>query len=209
MTTVGVIEDDNEIREGLERFFRSQDDIACGLAEDSVEKFMARVDMDSPPEVVIMDIGLPGMSGIRGIRFLKERMPDTDFIMFTVYDDPNKIFQSLCAGATGYLLKTDPFVKIKEAIETLREGGAPMSPQIGRKVVEFFSSKKPISQPSPLTDKEREVVVGIVDGLSYKMIADRLRITIGTVRHHIKNIYRKLQVNSKAEVISKSFQGEI
>ncbi len=209
MITVGIVEDDAEVREGLEKYFQAQSNVTCSVAEASVEDFLLQLQTASPPHVVLMDIGLPGMSGIQAISLVKERIPDVDIVMFTVYDDPNRIFQSLCAGATGYLLKTTPFARIKESIESSHAGGAPMSPQIARKVVEYFNPSKQKPRISPLTDREKEIVVGLVDGLSYKMIADRMEITLETVRHHIKNIYRKLHVNSKAEVIRKSFQGEI
>jgi DNA-binding NarL/FixJ family response regulator len=155
-----------------------------------------------------MDIGLPGMSGIDGMKLIKQDYPDVDIVMLTVYNDADKIFQSLCAGATGYLLKNTPLEEIKEGIELLTRGGSPMSPQIARKVIDFFGSEKK-KVASPLSEKEKEIVVGLVDGLSYKLIADRMSISLETVRFHIKNIYRKLHVHSKAEVISKSLKGEI
>ena len=151
---------------------------------------------------------MPGMSGIDGMKLIKREFPDIDIIMLTVYNDADKIFQSLCAGATGYLLKNTPLDEIREGIELLKKGGSPMSPQIARKVVEYFSTDKK-ALPSLLSEKENEIVIALVDGLSYKLIADRLNISIETVRFHIKNIYRKLHVHSKAEVISKSLKGEI
>ena len=209
MTTVGIIEDDTEIREGLEMYLRTRSDVRCASAEGSIESFLASLDELHDLDVIIMDIGLPGMSGISGISIVKERLPDVDIIMFTVYDDPNRIFKAICAGATGYLLKTTPFPKIVEAITNLQSGWAPMSPQIAQKIVEYYGPRAPHSAESPLTPRDKEIVIGLVDGLSYKMIADRLGVTIETVRQHIKNIYRKLQVNSKAEVITKSLRGEI
>jgi DNA-binding NarL/FixJ family response regulator len=156
-----------------------------------------------------MDIGLPGMSGISGIKLIKEKYPEIDILMLTVHNDPHKIFQSLCAGATGYLLKTTPLTEIKRFIEELSLGGAPMSPQIARRVIEYFQEGKEERKPSPLTEKEKEIVLDLVDGLSYKMIADKQSVSIDTVRTHIKHIYNKLHVHSKADVIRKSLQGEI
>jgi DNA-binding NarL/FixJ family response regulator len=129
--------------------------------------------------------------------------------VFSVYNDSRKIFNSLQAGATGYLLKNTPLDEIKAGIQLLANGGSPMSPQIARKVIEFFGPNKKDEKVSPLSDKENEIVVAIVDGLSYKLIADRLNISIETVRFHIKSIYRKLHVHGKAEVIAKSLRGEI
>ena len=209
MINVGIIEDDSEIREAICSYLNDQDNIRCDLAEESVEKFMRFLYPDKLPSVILMDIGLPGMSGISGIKLIKEKFPEIDILMLTVHNDPHKIFQSLCAGATGYLLKTTPLSEIKKFIEELSTGGAPMSPQIARRVIEYFQKEKEDKKPSPLTEKEKEIVLDLVDGLSYKMIADKQNITIETVRTHIKHIYHKLHVHCKADVIRKSLQGEI
>ncbi len=209
MITVGIIEDDADIREGIQKFLSHQKDFTCDDVFGSVEEFLTFVKEHPFPDVMLMDIVLPGMSGIDGMRFVKERSPETDIIMLTVYTDWQKIFDSLCAGASGYLLKNTPLSELRKSIETVRAGGSVMSPEIARKVTEYFTPKKERTVASPLTPKEREIVVGLVDGLSYKMIADRLDLSIDTIRFHIKNIYRKLHVNSKGEIISKSLKGEI
>lgn len=212
MTSIAIIEDDEQIREGIQKYLSRQSDILCELAAESVEDFLARVNANQFPDIMLMDIGLPGMSGIDGMRLIKEQHPDVDIIMLTVFNDWQKIFDSLCAGASGYLLKNTPLAEIRKAIESVRSGGAPMSPEIARKVLEHFNPAGSRAQPkieSPLTPKEKEIVIGLVDGLSYKMIGDRMDISIDTIRFHIKNIYKKLHVNSKAEVISKSLRGEI
>lgn len=209
MITVAIIEDDEEIREGIQKYLNRQPGFSCRVAEESIEAFGARDYEDDWPDVILMDIGLPGMSGIDGIKLIKRQYPEIDIVMLTIYHDSHKIFEALRAGASGYLLKNTPLAEIKEALEQLKAGGAPMSPQIARKVIEFFSrSNKPEPQ-SPLTAKEQELVVGLVDGLSYKLIAERMNISVETVRFHIKNIYQKLHVHSKAEVITKSLRGEI
>ena len=210
MINVGIVEDDTEIREAISSYLNDQENIRCDLAEESVEKFMRILYDDKLPNVILMDIGLPGMSGISGIKLIKEKYPEIDILMLTVHNDPHKIFQSLCAGASGYLLKTTPLVEIKKFLEELSEGGAPMSPkQIARRVLEYFQEDKVEKEPSPLTEKEKEIVLDLVDGLSYKMIADKQNITIDTVRTHIKHIYNKLHVHCKTDVIRKSLQGEI
>ncbi|HNV27722.1 MAG TPA: response regulator transcription factor [Cyclobacteriaceae bacterium] len=209
MIFVGIVEDDQEIRNGIVSFLSKQPGFVCDLAVGSVEELLASLSSENSPQVLIMDLGLPGMSGVEGISFVKSRYPEMDIVVFSVYNDPKKIFDSLCAGATGYLLKNTPFNELKEGIELLAKGGSPMSPQIARKVIDFFQPAKKIEKVSPLSDKEKEIVVGLVDGLSYKLIADRLSISIETVRFHIKNIYRKLHVHGKAEVITKSLRGEI
>jgi DNA-binding NarL/FixJ family response regulator len=209
MISVGIVEDDSEIREAICTYLNEQENIRCDLAEESVEMFIRFLYPDKLPNVILMDIGLPGMSGISGIKLIKEKYPEIDILMLTVHNDPHKIFQSLCAGATGYILKTTPLAEIKNFINELAEGGAPMSPQIARRVIEYFQESKEEKEPSPLTGKEKEIVLNLVDGLSYKMIADKQNITIETVRTHIKHIYNKLHVHCKADVIRKSLKGEI
>ena len=209
MIKVGVVEDDIEIREAICNYLSGQENMICNIAEESVEKFIRFLYPEILPDVILMDIGLPGMSGISGIRLIKEKYPEIDILMLTVHNDPQKIFQSICAGATGYLLKTTPLPEIKKFIEELSAGGAPMSPQIARRVIEYFQKGKEEKKTSALTEKEKEIVLDLVDGLSYKMIADKQNISIDTVRTHIKHIYNKLHVHCKADVIRKSLQGEI
>jgi DNA-binding NarL/FixJ family response regulator len=209
MVTVGIIEDDKIVRESLQEFLNAEAEFLCELSADSVESFLSRLTRDTLPDVILMDIGLPGMSGISGIKLIKERYPAVEIIMLTVYSETHKIFQSLCSGASGYLLKNTPFDDIKLAIETVNDGGSSMSPEIARKVIEYFQPEKQTKPKSPLTRREKEVVMGVVDGLSYKMIAGRMNISLQTVRVHIRNIYKKLHVHTKAEVITKSLRGEI
>ena len=209
MTNIAIIEDDRDIREGIQRYLNLQTDMCCEHAFESMEAFFEGKSKSTLPDVILMDIGLPGMSGLDGMRLIRAEQPDASIIMLTVYDDPNRIFNALCSGAVGYLLKNVEFTKIKEAILTVKSGGAFMSPQIARKVIHFFGEENKSAPTSPLSPKEHEVVIGLVDGLSYKMIADRLQVKLDTIRSHIRNIYKKLQVNSKAEVIAKSLKGEI
>ncbi len=209
MISVAIVEDDHIIREGVERYLDQQEDICCVRACVSVEELLQVLNEESYPEVILMDIGLPGMSGISGIRLISERFPEISLIMFTIHNDSHKIFQSLCSGASGYLLKNTPFPKIAEAVRIVAAGGSFMSPQIARKVIGFFRNGEKRTPEKTLTDKEKEIVLSLVDGLSYKMIADSHSITIETVRTHIKNIYKKLHVHCKADVIRKSLSGEI
>lgn len=204
------MEDNKKIRDLIQRYLDMQEDLSCPVAVDSVEDMLEYLEEHPGPDVILMDIQLPGMSGIKGISIIKEEYPDIEIIMLTVYHDSHKIFDSLCAGASGYLLKHTSLPEIKESILDLTEGGAPMSPQIARKVIHHFQDEAPKKDPdSKLTPREHDIVNGLVDGLSYKMIADRYDISIDTVRAHIRNIYKKLHVNSKAEVIAKSLKGEI
>ncbi len=211
MISVGIIEDIPDIRNSLKDFFSLQKNILCEVATESVEEFLkiCGEDKEINPDVLLLDIELPGISGIGGMPQIMELFPDIDIIMLTVYEDNDKIFRSLQAGATGYLIKSTPFPQIKAAIEEIYAGGSPMSPSIARKVIRFFSPKKRNSTPDILTKKEKEIIHYLVDGKSYASIAEVLGNSIETIRYHIKNIYRKLQVNSKAELISKNYRRDI
>jgi len=209
MISVAIVEDDDVIREGVREYLDSQENMICTAAKSSVERFLAVLNEETRPDVILMDIGLPGMSGISGMKLITEKYPGISIIMFTVYNDSHRIFESLCAGASGYLLKNTSFPEMKQAIEIIYAGGSMMSPPIARKVMEHFHAGRKRQVTSPLTDKEKEIVQGLVDGLSYKMIAGSASISIETVRTHIKNIYKKLHVHCKADVIRKSLSGEI
>ncbi|WP_103665154.1 response regulator transcription factor [Gracilimonas amylolytica] len=210
MAIIGIVEDNKKIRDLIQRYLDMQKDMECPVAVDSVEEMLEYLEEHKHPDVMLMDIQLPGMSGIKGMEVIKGKYPNIEIIMLTVYHDSHKIFDSLKAGASGYLLKHTSLPEIKESIENLLKGGAPMSPQIARKVISHFNEEAPKkNEDSMLTNREQDIVNGLVDGLSYKLIADRYDISIDTVRAHIRNIYKKLHVNSKAEVIAKSLRGEI
>jgi DNA-binding NarL/FixJ family response regulator len=209
MITIGLIEDIVAIRKGQEKYLSHQEGFSIVASAGSVEEFMEQLEQLSiPPQVIISDIGLPGKTGIEGIPLIKQISPNTEIIMVSVYTDTDNIYKALCAGAVGYLEKNTPLTEISQAIETVMAGGSPMTPSIARKVIAHFNPAKP-SKGETLTAKEQQIVQCVVEGLSYKLIADRLSISINTVRDHIRNIYRKLQINSKAELISKSFRGEL
>lgn len=209
MISIGLVEDDEQIRKGVQTYLDRQEKFVCNCSCGSVEEFLKFLDQGIIPHVLIMDLGLPGMSGMSGIRIVKEKFPEIDIVVFSIYNDSKKIFDSLCSGATGYLLKNTPLDEIKSGIELLASGGSPMSPQIARKVIEYFNKPARQKVDSPLSAKEKEIVIGLVDGLSYKLIASRMNISLETVRFHIKNIYSKLHVHCKAEVITRSLKGEI
>jgi DNA-binding NarL/FixJ family response regulator len=205
---IGIIEDDKGIRETLYNFLQNEPDVAFVLAADSVEQFIDMITSIEPnekPNILLLDINLPGISGIEGIPKLKALMPDSDIIMNSVMQDSSSVFHSLQAGASGYIDKEFTLDKIKEAIVTLSKGGSPMTPAIARMIVEFFNPNKQFDEQ--LTDREKDIAHGIVDGLSYKLIADRHSISIDTVRKHIRKIYKKLQINSKGELIHKFHKG--
>jgi DNA-binding NarL/FixJ family response regulator len=207
MITLALIEDDEVVRTSLAAFFSRQEGVDCSIVAVSVEDFLVKSDIAPKPDIILSDIGLPGITGIEAIPLIKKKFPDTSIIILSVYADSDRVFKALCAGAVGYLQKDTPVEEILECINIISKGGSAMSPAIARKVVDYFAPKRTYNEP--LTAKEQQVIAAMVDGLSYKMIASRLGITLETVRQHIKNIYRKLHVNSKSEVIIKSLKGEI
>jgi DNA-binding NarL/FixJ family response regulator len=207
MINLAIIEDDELVRRHLAAYFTGCEDIQCNIVAGSVEDFFNQAQQVEQLDIVLTDIGLPGQSGIEGIPGIKRKYPDASIVILSVYMDNERIFKALCAGAVGYLQKDTALEEILNCIQIIHKGGSVMSPIIARKVVDYFAPKRTYNEP--LTAKEQQVIAAMVDGLSYKMIAVRLGITLETVRQHIKNIYRKLQVNSKGEVIVKSLKGEI
>ncbi|HVT85769.1 MAG TPA: response regulator transcription factor [Chitinophagaceae bacterium] len=201
---VSIVEDLTEIRNGLAELVSSDKELlmtgSFGDAESAIEKLpMLQAD------IVIMDINLPGISGIDCIRLVKEKCPGTQFMMFTVYENDEKVLQALQSGASGYLLKRTEPQRILESIKELNQGGSPMSSNIARKVLNIFLQEKKITKKEILSDRENEVLELLAGGLLYKEIAERLFITHGTVRQHIHNIYEKLHVNNRTEAVNKYF----
>ena len=207
MTHLAIIEDDALVRNNLATFFSEQENIVCDIVAGSVQDFLEKATPITKLDLILSDIGLPGINGIDAIPLLKKKYTTASIVMLSVYADSDRIFKALCAGAVGYLQKDTPLEEVLESLKVILKGGSVMSPAIARKVIEYFSPKRTYNEP--LTAKEHQVINAMVDGLSYKMIGDRLGISLETVRQHIKNIYRKLQVNSKAEVIARSIRGEL
>ena len=207
MIRIAIIEDDALVRYNLVSFFSQQENFTCSIEAESVEQFFEKATPDDELEIILSDIGLPGMNGVDAIPLLRKKFPSASIVMLSVYADNENIFKALCTGAVGYLQKDTPLEEVYDSLKVILKGGSVMSPSIARKVIEYFAPKRTYNDP--LTAKERQVVMAMVDGLSYKMIGERLGISLETVRQHIKNIYRKLQVNSKAEVIARSFRGEL
>lgn len=208
--TLAIVEDDPVITESLLAFFGSDPQFEMKAAATSVENFLSILNAAAglSPEILLLDIQLPGMSGIEGIPSIQERLPGTSIIMLTTFEDSEKIYAALCAGACSYLSKQTSLADIREAVLTVSRGGAYMSPSVARKVIEHFFPK-PKKKGVVLTQRQHEIVLGIVDGLSYKMIAARLDISIDTVRSHIMHIYRALNINSKGELIRRSLDRDV
>ncbi len=205
--TLAIVEDDPIIRESLRTFLGGDPQFDLLYTAVSMEDFIQTLQLDSRivPSVVMLDIQLPGQSGIEGIPAIKKLRPGVDIIMLTTFEESDKIFAALCAGACSYLSKRVSLVTIRDAIVTVHRGGSYMSPSIARKVVEHFAPM-PKKEDGPLTSRQQEIVDCIVNGLSYKMAADKLGISLDTVRTHIKHIYQILEINSKGELIKRSLE---
>jgi DNA-binding NarL/FixJ family response regulator len=204
LITIAIVEDDDEFRQGLASLIDESEGFCCVGAYRDCETALSGVAKEKP-DVVLMDIQLPGMSGIAGVERLKQILPATDVIMLTIHKDDELVFSSLCAGATGYLVKTTKPAKILEAIRDVYEGGAPMSSNIARMIVGSFRR----ATQSPLSPREKEVLAELCKGHSYKMIAGTLFVSERTVNFHIKNIYQKLQVHSKSEAVVKALREKL
>ena len=202
MIHIAIVEDDNDIRESLSILLDGTANLSCKQCYVSAEKAVADLP-ENPVDLVLMDIHLPGISGIECVKQLKDLTPDIEILMLTVSDNSKDVFDALCAGASGYLRKNIPPAMLISAIHETIEGGAPMSMDIARMVIDSFHQEK---QKYNLTKREKEVLTALCDGQSYKLIANSLFIDINTVKFHIRNIYHKLEVNSKGEAVSKAIR---
>jgi DNA-binding NarL/FixJ family response regulator len=203
---VVIIEDLREVREGLSSLINGTSGFRCGHSYRTMEEALPQLDRVKP-HVVLTDLGLPGMSGVEGIRIIHERHPDLPIVALTVYDNDDNIFNALCAGASGYLLKNTPPARLLESLREVAVGGSPMSPEIARRVVHLFRQFRPPERASyRLTPQESELLKLLVDGHHYKTAAQALGISTNTVAFHLKNIYTKLQVHSKSEAVAKALR---
>jgi DNA-binding NarL/FixJ family response regulator len=203
-----IVEDNNTIRDGLAALINGTPGFSCIGSYSNCERFLESL-MDKDVDVVLMDIGLPGMNGIEGVKVAKQINPDLNILMLTVYEESEIVFEALCAGACGYLVKKTPPARLIEAIKEIYEGGAPMSSRIARKVINTFRQFGPSAEEHPqydLTQREREVLNSLGEGNNYQQIADALYISVDTVRHHIRNIYKKLHVHSQSEAVAKAIR---
>ncbi len=203
--TVAVVEDDRDIREALRLTLDAREGFCCTGCFASCEEALQGLP-EAPPDLVLMDINLPGMDGIEGVRMLKEKLPGTDFLMLTVREDEETVFRALSAGAAGYLLKHSAPESILEAIIEVHEGGSAMTPAIARSVVRSF---QPRHDHTPLSDRETEVLAKLCDGENYRSIAEALFISSNTVKAHIKSIYEKLHVHTRAEAVRKALRDRL
>jgi DNA-binding NarL/FixJ family response regulator len=202
---VALVEDQASTREALTTLIDGTPGYRMVGAYESMEAALVGLPKQVP-DVLLSDIGLPGISGVEGVRRLKERLPELQILMLTVYDDRDHVFEAICAGACGYLIKDTPPPRLLAAIRELHGGGAPLSPEIARKVVNVFQKTAPPEPDQRLSPRETEVLRLFADGHSYKTAADALSVSTDTVRFHIRKIYDKLHVHSKSEAVLKAFR---
>jgi DNA-binding NarL/FixJ family response regulator len=205
---IAIFEDNKQFRESLEFVIVTSSDMElCGSFEDTL-RLKQRIEA-LQPDVVLMDINIPGQNGIAAVQEIKTHFPQVQVCMQTVFDTDDKVFASLCAGASGYILKNTPPDKILQAIREVADGGAFFTPSIAKKVL--FNFQQQAEKPTfvKLSEKEKEVLKHLVDGLSYKMIAGKVNVSFHTIHTHIRNIYDKLHVNSKGEAINKAIKNRL
>ena len=207
---VAIFDDNTQLRESLFDLVDASEGFICVGAFPNCENVLQNV-KDTKPDVILMDIEMPVVSGIDAVILIKERFPDVKILMQTIFEDDEKVFQSICNGAEGYILKNTAPGEILSSLKEIYEGGAPMTPAIATKVLRMFknnlSAKK--DESFNLSIREKEILKHLVEGLSYKMIADACFISLETVSGHMKNIYKKLQVHSKGEAVAKAIKGNI
>ena len=210
MIKVAIFEDNRSLREGLAAMIGGTAGFECVGAYANCNNIFKNISQDKP-DVVLMDIELPGINGIEAVGMIKEEFPEMKIIMETIFDDDEKIFSSICAGAEGYILKHTSPAEIMEAIQEIYEGGSPMNPSIANRVLKMVRDRPDTrnKETFDLSDREKEILTCLVKGMSYKMVADACFISIETVNVHIKNIYKKLHVHSKSEAVAKAIRGRI
>jgi DNA-binding NarL/FixJ family response regulator len=207
-TRLVIYEDNFRLRQSMELLLGEGSGFAVAGSYSDCDAVEAQVE-ELQPQLVIMDIDMPGIGGIAGVKKIKSTFPDIKVVMYTVFDDDNRIFDCICSGADGYLLKNTSPIKLIQSLNELMEGGAPMSPFVAQKVFQFFRKSSQAREAFNLTDREKEILELLVKGNSYKMIADKCTVTIDTVKKHLQNIYHKLHVSCGTEAVAKALQHKI
>ncbi|MBD2721116.1 response regulator transcription factor [Hymenobacter armeniacus] len=207
--SLAIVEDDARVRELLREYLCYQPEFTCPIVVDSMEALWAELDVSLPPRVILLDVSLPGQSGLQALPALKKRLPATDIVLQTMHDDPARIFQALRAGATGYVIKNATSLpQYKQSILDVLNGGAALSPSVARKALQHFQPA-PSQQPGLLSGREQQVLQGLVEGLSEKQVAARLSLSPDTVHTYVKRLYEKLRVNSRGELLSRAAKGDL
>jgi DNA-binding NarL/FixJ family response regulator len=206
MKTLWIVEDHAAFRRTLVRVLNSEPDLHCPRNFDSCEKALAALMDGDAPDLILLDVGLPGMSGLEGIRLFKVRAPKSLIVILTVFEDDDKVFRAICAGAAGYLLKTSSVADITQAVRDALAGGSPMNPRIARRVLEMFSKLAPQQSDYGLSEREKEILQLMTTGLIKKEIADQLTLSIHTVDTYLRRIYEKLEVNTRTGAVAKALK---
>jgi len=206
MKTLWIVEDHAAFRRTLVRVLNTEPDLQCPCDFDSCEKALAALTREAAPDLILLDVGLPGMSGLDGIRLFKERAPKSLIVILTVFEDDDKVFRAICAGAAGYLLKTSSVTDITQAVREALAGGSPMNPRIARRVLDMFSKLAPKQSNYGLSEREKEILQLMTTGLIKKEIADRLTLSIHTVDTYLRRIYEKLEVNTRTGAVAKALK---
>ncbi len=204
--TLWLVEDNDTFRSSLARALEKTGDFRCAGSHSSCEAALAAARREPAPQVILLDVGLPGMDGIAGLRLFRQALPETPFLILTVFEDDDKIFRAICAGASGYLLKTAPVKDIAAAIHDTLDGGSPMNSRIARRVLAMFSKLAPEQKDYGLTAREKEILQHMVGGLIKKEIADRMTLSVHTVNTHMRHIYEKLHVTTGTGAVAKALQ---
>ncbi|GAB3839190.1 LuxR C-terminal-related transcriptional regulator [Hymenobacter jeollabukensis] len=206
---LAIVEDDARVRELLREYLSRQPEFSCTIVVGSMEEFWDELALGLPPRVILLDVSLPGQSGIQALPMLKKRLPEVDVVLQTMHDDADRIYQALRAGATGYVIKNATSLpQYKQALLDVLQGGAALSPSVARKALHHFQPA-PSQQPALLSAREQQVLQALLDGLSEKQVAARLTLSPDTVHTYVKRLYDKLRVNSRAELLSRAAKGDL
>jgi DNA-binding NarL/FixJ family response regulator len=206
MKSIWIIEDHTAFRRTLVRVLNAEDGLQCSRDFDSCEKALAALHREDAPDLILLDVGLPGMSGLEGIRLIKERSPNALVVILTVFEDDDKVFSAICNGAAGYLLKTSSVTEITQAVRDALAGGSPMTSRIARRVLDMFSKLAPKQSDYGLSDREKEILQLMTTGLIKKEIADGLSLSVHTVDTYLRRIYEKLAVNTRTGAVAKALK---
>lgn len=208
-TRVWLVEDNALLRDGLEAVLNAADGLSCLVAAESAEEALAALDAGHLPDIVLMDIGLPGVNGIEAAKVFRERAPTARIVMLTIHEEDDKVFEAICAGASGYLLKPAPPKHIVQAVRDVRNGATPINGYIAGKVLGMFTR---LASPGPdygLTAREKEILVFMVDGLTMQETADQLNLSYHTIDSHVRKVYDKLHVHSRGSAVAKALRERI